>query len=87
MSSLSGVRLPIVPCVKNDEPKPRTSVGVEVQNGIVTFTWPTIDERLRGALKLITENRPGGGAVHGRIAWMEPNSGVVIPSEGEDPIA
>ena len=66
---------------------PRASVGVEVQNGIVTFTGSIIDERLRGALKVIAENTPGCVAVHDHMAWIEPNSGVVIPSEGDDPNA
>ena len=66
---------------------PRASVGVEVQNGIVTFTGSIIDERLRGALKVIAENTPGCVAVHDHMAWIEPNSGVVIPSEGDDPKA
>ena len=66
---------------------PRASVGVEVQNGIVTFTGSIIDERLRGALKVIAENTPGCVAVHDHMAWIEPNSGVVIPSEGDDSTA
>ena len=64
---------------------PRASVGVEVQNGTVTFTGSIIDERLRGALKVIAENTPGCVAVHDHTAWIEPNSGVVVPSEGDDP--
>ena len=43
--------------------------------------------RLRGALKVIAENTPGCVAVHDHMAWIEPNSGVVIPSEGDDPKA
>ncbi len=66
---------------------PRASVGVEVQNGVATFTGSIIDERLRGALKVIAENTPGCVAVHDHMAWIEPNSGVVIPSEGDDPKA
>ena len=66
---------------------PRASVGVEVQSGIVTFTGSIIDERLRGALKVIAENIPGCVAVHDHMAWIEPNSGVVIPSEGDDSTA
>ena len=66
---------------------PRASVSVEVQNGAVTFGGSIIDERLRGALKVIAENIPGCVAVHDHMAWIEPNSGVVIPSEGDDPKA
>ena len=66
---------------------PRTSVGVEVEKGSVTYTGSIIDERLRGALKVIAENSPGCVAVRDHMAWIEPNSGVVIPSEGDDPKA
>jgi predicted transcriptional regulator len=66
---------------------PRASVGVEVQNGTVTFTGSIIDERLRGALNVIAENTPGYVAVHDHMAWIEPNSGLVIPSEADDPKA
>src|ERR1700722_4745135 len=66
---------------------PRASVSVEVQNGAVTFDGSIIDERLRNALKVIAENTPGCVAVHDHMAWIEPNSGVVIPSEGDDPKA
>jgi CBS domain-containing protein len=66
---------------------PRASVRVEVQNGVVTFTGSIIDERLREGLKVIAENAPGCLAVHDHMAWIEPNSGIVMPSEGDDPEA
>ena len=66
---------------------PRASVRVEVQNGIVTFGGSIIDQRLREGLKVIAENTPGCVAVRDHMAWIEPNSGVVIPSEGDDPKA
>ena len=60
---------------------------VEVANGVVTFEGSITDERLRDGLKVIAENTPGVVAVHDHMAWIEPNSGVVIPSEGDDPKA
>ncbi|MGH6799756.1 MAG: BON domain-containing protein, partial [Roseiarcus sp.] len=63
---------------------PRASVRVEVQNGAVTFGGAITDERLRDGLRVIAENTPGCVAVHDHMAWIEPNSGVVIPSEGDD---
>ena len=66
---------------------PRASVRVEVQNGAVTFGGAITDQRLREGLKVIAENTPGCVAVHDHMAWIEPNSGVVIPSEGDDPKA
>jgi CBS domain-containing protein len=66
---------------------PRASVRVEVANGVVTFGGAITDERLRDGLKVIAENTPGVTAVRDHMAWIEPNSGVVIPSEGDDPNA
>ena len=66
---------------------PRASVRVEVRNGAVTFAGSIIDQRLREGLKVIAENTPGCVAVHDHMAWIEPNSGLVIPSEGDDPKA
>jgi CBS domain-containing protein len=63
---------------------PRASVRVEVANGVVTFGGSITDERLRDGLKVIAENTPGVTAVHDHIAWIEPNSGVVIPTDDDD---
>ena len=62
---------------------PRTSVRVEVADGVVTFAGAITDERLRSALKVIAENTPGCVAVRDHLAWIEPNSGIYLPSEGE----
>ena len=63
---------------------PRASVRVEVANGVVTFAGAITDERLRDGLKVIAENTPGVTAVHDHMAWIEPNSGFILPSEGDD---
>jgi CBS domain-containing protein len=63
---------------------PRASVRVEVANGVVTFGGSITDQRLRDGLKVIAENTPGVTAVHDHIAWIEPNSGVVIPTDDDD---
>ncbi len=63
---------------------PRASVRVEVAKGVVTLGGSITDERLRSGLKVIAENTPGVTAVHDHMARIEPNSGVVIPSEGDD---
>ncbi len=63
---------------------PRASVRVEVANGVVTFAGAITDERLRDGLKVIAENTPGVTAVHDHVAWIEPNSGFILPSEGDD---
>jgi predicted transcriptional regulator len=63
---------------------PRASVRVEVVNGVVTFGGAITDERLRDGLKVIAENTPGVRAVRDHMAWIEPNSGVVIPTDDDD---
>lgn len=63
---------------------PRASVRIVVANGVVTFEGSVTDERLRDGLKVIAENTPGVTAARDHMAWIEPNSGVVIPSEGDD---
>jgi CBS domain-containing protein len=63
---------------------PRASVRVEVANGVVTFDGAITDERLRPGLKVIAENTPGVTAVHDHMFWIEPNSGLYLPSEGDD---
>jgi CBS domain-containing protein len=63
---------------------PRASVRVEVASGVVTFGGSITDERLRDGLKVIAENTPGVNAYHDHMAWIEPNSGLVIPTEGDD---
>jgi CBS domain-containing protein len=63
---------------------PRASVRVEVANGVVTLGGSITDERLRSGLKVIAENTPGCVAVHDHMAWIEPNSGFILPSEGDD---
>jgi CBS domain-containing protein len=60
---------------------PRASVRIEVANGAVTFGGSITDERLRDGLKVIAENTPGVTAVRDHMAWIEPNSGVVIPTD------
>ena len=63
---------------------PRASVRVGVERGVVTFGGAITDERLREGLRVIAENTPGVTEVHDRMAWIEPNSGVYLPSEEEE---
>jgi CBS domain-containing protein len=62
---------------------PRASVRIEVANGVATFDGAITDQRLRSGLKVIAENTPGCVAVRDHMFWIEPNSGVILPS-GED---
>jgi CBS domain-containing protein len=63
---------------------PRASVRVEARNGVVTFSGAITDERLRSGLKVIAENTPGVTEVHDHMCWIEPNSGIYLPSEEEE---
>jgi CBS-domain-containing membrane protein len=64
---------------------PRATVQVAVSNGVVTYAGAITDQRLRDGLKVIAENTPGVTSVRDHMAWIEPNSGVVLPSEGDEP--
>jgi CBS domain-containing protein len=63
---------------------PRTSVRVEVAGGSVTFEGAITDERLRSGLRVIAENTPGVTEVRDRMCWIEPNSGLYLPSDDEE---
>jgi CBS domain-containing protein len=62
---------------------PRASIRVVAKDGEITFEGAITDERLREGLRVIAENTPGVKAVHDRLAWIEPNSGALIPA-GDD---
>ncbi|HEY1454203.1 MAG TPA: CBS domain-containing protein [Roseiarcus sp.] len=81
----AGIKAAIQAELDKLEWAPRASVRVEVANGVVTFGGAITDQRLREGLKVIAENTPGVAAVRDHMAWIEPNSGVVIPSEGDEP--
>jgi len=63
---------------------PTASVRIEVKGGVVTFGGSITDERLRPGLRVIAENTPGVTEVHDHMGWIEPNSGVYLPSEQEE---
>jgi predicted transcriptional regulator len=64
---------------------PRASVRVSTKNGEVTFEGAIADERLREGLRVIAENVPGVKSVRDRLAWVEPNSGMLLSPEDEQP--
>jgi osmotically-inducible protein OsmY len=49
----------------------------------VTLTGYVIDERQRGALKVLVENVPGVKQVHDQMLWIEPMSGIAFSSDDE----
>jgi CBS domain-containing protein len=64
----------------------RTTVRVNVRDGIVDLDGMIFDERQRMAMKVAAENVPGVKGVVDHLTWIEPLSGIVIaPSEWETP--
>ena len=63
---------------------PKGSVHIKVVGGEVALEGAIADERLRGALRVLAENVPGVKAVHDRLAWVEPNSGYLVPGPDEE---
>ncbi|HEV8679963.1 MAG TPA: CBS domain-containing protein [Stellaceae bacterium] len=66
---------------------PRASVDVRVKGGIVELYGSITDDRERTALQVVAENIPGVKAVHDNLVWVEPISGLVIPTPGSEPPA
>ncbi len=63
---------------------PKASIRVDAHNGVVTFDGAITDERLRSGLRVIAENTAGVTEVHDHMCWIEPNSGLYLPSEEEE---
>jgi CBS domain-containing protein len=62
---------------------PRGSITISVADGIVTYEGAISDDRLRDGLRVLAENIPGVKKVRDRLAWIEPNSGILIPFSEE----
>jgi len=67
--------------IKRQTWTPLASIEVEVHNGEVEFHGCVSDDRVRGALRVIAENVAGVRKIHDHIAWVEPNSGLLMPSD------
>lgn len=77
----AGIRRKIVEQLNQETWAPVASVDAIVRDGVVTLTGYVVDERQRGALKVLVENVPGVTQVRDHMVWVEPMSGVTIPSE------
>jgi CBS domain-containing protein len=64
---------------------PRFSIEVTVKARVVDLNGTVTDDRERTAVVVAAENVPGVKAVHDRLVWIEPNSGLVVPAEGDLP--
>ena len=65
------------------------NVNVAVHNGVAELSGIITDERERKGLIVAAENVAGVQAVHDHLVWVEPMSGIAIPSaedeaKGED---
>lgn len=59
---------------------PRYSVDVTVENGTVELNGSVTDDRERVALQVVAQNTPGVKHVRDRLVWVDPMSGIVIPT-------
>jgi CBS domain-containing protein len=60
---------------------PCFSVDAKVSGGVVELYGCITDDRERTALQVLAENIPGVAAVHHRLTWVEPLSGLVVLDE------
>jgi CBS domain-containing protein len=77
-----GIRDHIMAEIAKQPWRPRASVDVRVENGIVELNGAVTDDRERPALRVLAENAPGVKAVRDRLTWVEPLSGFVVPADG-----
>ncbi len=59
---------------------PRASIDIVVRGGVVELWGAVLDDRERGAVRVLAENVPGVRAVKDHLIWVEPLSGFVVES-------
>ena len=79
-----AIKARILAELAHEEWAPSSCIGVEVKDGIVDITGTIFDARQRLALKVAVENTPGVKAVHDRLVWIDPGSGLVIDAPEEE---
>lgn len=57
---------------------PRTTVKVQVHNGVVQFSGVILDEDTRTALKVLAENMPEVKGIEDHMITVEPLSGMIV---------
>ena len=80
----SVIRQRILDEIKHEPWGPRYSINVVVRDGRVDLWGSLLEERARQALRVVAESVPGVREVHDHMVWVEPITGVVVPSP-EDP--
>jgi len=77
-----GIRERVVAAIRAQAWAPRVDVAVE--KGVVALSGTIADERQRQALIVAAENIPGVREVQDHLAWVEPLSGLVVPSPQDE---
>ena len=77
----TAIRQKIVDALQQEKWTPIATVDAIVRDGVVTLTGYVLDERQRAALKVLVENVAGVKQVRDEMVWVEPMSGLTIPSE------
>jgi len=80
----AGIRQKIVEALQSEKWAPVATVDAIARDGVVTLTGYVLDERQRGALKVLVENVPGVKQVRDQMVWVEPMSGVTIAAPEEE---
>jgi CBS domain-containing protein len=57
---------------------PKDGLSISVKDGVVDLNGVILEEKERGALRVVAENIPGVRAVEDHLVWIEPISGTVI---------
>jgi CBS domain-containing protein len=55
-------------------------INVVVRNGVVHLSGTLLDERHRGAIHVAAERIPGVKAIEDHLVWVDPVSGMVMPT-------
>lgn len=59
---------------------PVASIDVTVRNGVAHLWGTLMEERQRQGIRVVAENTPGVKRVEDHLVWIEPMSGMVVPS-------
>lgn len=59
---------------------PLALIDVIVKNGVVHLWGTLTEERQRQGIRVVAENTPGVSRVEDHLVWIEPVSGMVVPS-------
>jgi CBS domain-containing protein len=80
----AAIREAILRELNNETWAPVATVDAIVRQGVVTLSGFVLDERQRGAVKVLVENVPGVKTVHDDLVWIDPISGMTVDSEEKE---